>query len=63
MSRPSKELFAKMRAQVDAMERILNDNSLTAEVQISDTNMGCWAMVQLAFLLQQAVYDELSDLE
>jgi hypothetical protein len=46
-----------------SMRKILNDNALTAEVQISDINEFCWAAVQLAFLIKLAINDELSDME
>ena len=61
--KPSKELLAKMRAMADAMERNLHNDSLSAKVQIADTSFCCWAMVELAFLLQKAVSDELRGLE
>jgi len=65
MRRPpnSKLLIAKLRKMPDLMERILKDNGLAADVQISDINMLCWATVQIAMNITTAIEQELSDLE
>jgi hypothetical protein len=58
----TKELIGKMRDCVEQIEKGLRSN-LSAEVQISDVNTWCWAMVQLCQILQDQVRDELSDIE
>lgn len=45
-------LIIKMRRTVDMIEGVLRDPNLTSEVQISDVNTTCWAMVELCHRLQ-----------
>jgi hypothetical protein len=61
--KPSKELLGKMRVAVDGIEKVLRDDGLSSETQIADVKTFCWAMIELVFLLQKSVEDELSDLD
>lgn len=61
--RPPQELLIKMRQTIDIVETVLHDSTLTSEVQISDVGTGCWAMVELCFLLQKTVDNDLSNLD
>ena len=63
MTRSSKELLGRMRDGLEAIEKVLRDDNLRAKTQIADVNMLCWAIVELAFRLQQSIGDELRDLE
>jgi hypothetical protein len=51
-----------MRVVVDGIETVLRNDNLSAETQIADVKTFCWAMIELTFLLQKSVEDELSDL-
>lgn len=57
------ELINKMRQCADSMDKILKDNSLKADVQISDIDCFCWAMVELALSLQSKVRTDLFGVE
>jgi hypothetical protein len=61
MTRSSKELLEKMQTCLDSMKQVLRDPNLPADVKIDDINTWCWAVIECAQHLQQAVRDELED--
>lgn len=59
----SKALIDKIEKSIPLLREILRDPKLSAETQIADIDFACWALVELAFKLQQAVRNELGDIE
>ena len=62
-TRSPHELLTKMRRAIDSAENVLRDSTLSSEVQISDVGTICWGMVELCFLLQKTVDNDLSNLD
>ena len=62
MSHPSKALIDRLRLVPDMIEGILRTNA-PAQNQIADVAFVCWAVVDLAVKIQQAVADELGDID
>lgn len=60
--RSSKALIDKLDKMPAIMRTFLTGND-TAEVQIANIDVACWAVVQLAFEIKRSVDDELSDLD
>jgi hypothetical protein len=63
MTHPSKTLIEKMRWGIDNMEQILRDDTRSVKNQIADIEFMCWAMIDAALRLRDAVRNELGDFE
>jgi hypothetical protein len=59
----SQVLLDKIHRCLTSINAVLKDNSLTAEVQISDINTFSWGLIELVLKFNQAIAAELSDVE